>query len=49
MEAIEYDKQRTEFMEKNGYRVLRVWNSEVMGNIQGVLETILHLLESLPN
>src|SRR3990167_8940098 len=41
MEAVEYDKRRTEFFEKNGYRVLRVWNHEVFKNTRGVLETIL--------
>ena len=46
MEAAEYDKRRTEFLEKNGYRVLRVWNNEVFNNINGVLETILNLLQS---
>jgi very-short-patch-repair endonuclease len=45
MEAAEYDKQRTEFMEKQGYKVLRVWNNEVFQNTKGVLETILNLLE----
>ena len=48
MEALEYDKQRTEFLEKNGYRVFRVWNNEVFNNIHGVLETILNLLQSVP-
>lgn len=48
MEAAEYDKCRTEFLEKNGYRILRVWNNEVCNNIRGVLETILNLLESEP-
>ena len=49
MKAMEYDRQRTEFLEKNGYKILRAWNNEVTSNIQGVLETILHLLESLPD
>jgi len=48
IEAGEYDKRRTEFLEKKGYRVLRVWNNEVFNNTRGVLETILTLLESVP-
>ena len=48
MEAAEYDKRRTEFLEKNGYRVLRVWNNEVFTNTREVLESILNLLETLP-
>ena len=48
MDAIEYDNLRTKNLEKYGYRVFRVWNHEVFENIQGVLETILSLLESAP-
>ena len=45
MDAILYDKQCTEYMNKQGYQVLRIWNNEVFQNIRGVLETILNLLE----
>ncbi len=31
---------RTKFLESEGYRVLRFWNNEVLGNIDGVLEVI---------
>ncbi|HKD28263.1 MAG TPA: DUF559 domain-containing protein [Xanthobacteraceae bacterium] len=34
------DALRTKFIEGQGYRVLRFWNSEVLGNIEGVLEVI---------
>lgn len=34
------DRVRTEWMEQQGYRVIRFWNNEVMGNIEGVLETL---------
>ena len=47
--AEKYDKRRTEFLEKKGYRVFRVWNNEVFENINGVLEAILNLLENVPN
>ena len=39
-----YDKNRTEFLEENGYRVLRFWNNEVNNNLDGVL---LKIEESL--
>jgi very-short-patch-repair endonuclease len=26
---------------ERGYRVLRFWNNEILGNLDGVLETIL--------
>jgi very-short-patch-repair endonuclease len=34
------DERRTEYLESNGYRVLRFWNEEVLDDIDGVLETI---------
>ncbi len=40
-EELRYDAARTEFLEGQGYRVMRVWNVEVLGNLDGVLETIL--------
>src|SRR5688572_19212850 len=33
-----YDQQRTDYLEKNGVKVIRFWNNEVMQNIEGVLE-----------
>jgi hypothetical protein len=32
------DAARTQWLESLGYRVLRFWNSEVSGNLSGVLE-----------
>jgi len=37
---IEYDKQRTKFLEDNGYKVIRFWNIDIYENINGVLEVI---------
>ena len=38
------DERRTEYLENQGYRVVRFWNEEVMDNIDGVLKTIASLL-----
>jgi len=35
-----YDADRTRFLEGEGYRVLRFWNNEVLGNLDGVLTAI---------
>ncbi len=35
-----YDEERTRFLEKAGFRVLRFWNNEVFENIEGVVEVI---------
>jgi len=43
--AGETDAVRTRFLEAEGYRVIRFWNNDVLGNIDGVIETIA---ESLP-
>ena len=40
-DAAEADAQRTAALSAHGYRVIRFWNNEVLGNIEGVVETIL--------
>jgi adenine-specific DNA-methyltransferase len=37
---IDRDEQRTQYIEKYGYRVVRYWNSEVLSNIESVLDDI---------
>ena len=44
-DQIEYDKQRTKFLQLQGYRVLRFWNNDVFSNIDRVLERILMALK----
>ncbi|MBY0269884.1 MAG: endonuclease domain-containing protein [Burkholderiales bacterium] len=34
------DQQRDAFLAQQGFRVLRFWNSEVLGNIEGVMGKI---------
>ncbi|MEI8344057.1 MAG: endonuclease domain-containing protein [Candidatus Moraniibacteriota bacterium] len=31
-----YDKERTEFLEKLGFKIMRFWNNEVNNNIEGI-------------
>src|SRR5688500_962083 len=40
-ERAQKDELRTEYIEAEGYRVLRFWNNEVLGHTEGVLATIL--------
>ncbi|MGB3045932.1 MAG: endonuclease domain-containing protein [Xanthobacteraceae bacterium] len=42
------DATRTAYLEASGYRVLRFWNHDVLGNIDGVLETIIGALRVAP-
>jgi very-short-patch-repair endonuclease len=39
------DEARTRVLEKLGFRVIRFWNNEVLGNTEGVLQIIVQALE----
>jgi very-short-patch-repair endonuclease len=39
------DEQRTAWLEKDGYRVIRFWNNDVLMNIEGVLIKIKEALD----
>lgn len=47
-EAIEYDTIRTQWLEAQGFRVLRFRNEQVYNDLPGVLETIRRYLNA-PN
>ena len=38
--GISRDARRTADLEQRGYRVIRFWNNDVLGNVEGVMETI---------
>jgi very-short-patch-repair endonuclease len=40
LEQVEYDTERTAFLQTKGYRVIRFWNHEVMNNLESVLRAI---------
>ncbi len=41
-----YDDARTSFIEAEGYRLLRFWNNDVLGNVEGVIASIATHLPS---
>ena len=47
-ERRERDAERTQWLASQGYRVVRFWNNEVMGNIDGVLTQIRSCLQEAP-
>ena len=47
-EQIEKDEARTSFLEKEGFRVIRFWNNDVLVNTDGVLDVILQDLQYTP-
>ncbi len=42
------DELRSAEIAKHGYRVIRFWNNEVTGNLDGVLVSVCRALESPP-
>ena len=47
VEAAEYDAARTLTMEREGFRVLRFWNNEVLTQTDAVCEQILRAVQTL--
>ena len=43
-EEIEYDRQRDDYLVKQGFRVIRIWNKDIFNNINGVLDYILNVI-----
>ena len=43
-ERADKDAERTRVLEEYGYHVIRFWNIDVLGNIDGVLEVIMQEL-----
>jgi adenine-specific DNA-methyltransferase len=39
-ERADADRVRTGYFESHGFRILRFWNNDVLGNLERVLETI---------
>ena len=47
--SAEGDHARTFWLEAQGYHLLRFWNSDVMDNLEGVLQVIVQALETHPH
>ena len=46
---INYDNERTKYMEAEGYRVIRFWNNEIDNNLEGVYERLLEIISERNN
>ena len=42
------DEERTQWLASEGYRVIRFWNNDITGNIEGVMEAIYDALYGSP-
>lgn len=49
MEQTNYDRVRDEWLHQQGYKVIRIWNNDVMNRIEQVLEFIWQELSSFSN
>jgi len=49
LEQEEYDAERTRELEKQGYRVIRFWNNQVLNDIERVILAIVQALEDSAN
>jgi very-short-patch-repair endonuclease len=43
--AVEHDRRRDNFLKEEGIVVLRIWNSRIRENLEGVLEQIFNEVE----
>ncbi|MGD0143602.1 MAG: DUF559 domain-containing protein [Rhizomicrobium sp.] len=43
----DYDRSRDAFLKSEGFRVLRVWNSDLLTNRDGVMEAVLRELQGV--
>jgi very-short-patch-repair endonuclease len=47
-DMLEQDAARTQWLESQGFAVLRFWNNDIMSNIEGVLMCIMDALSPSP-
>ena len=43
------DAQRTEYLQRLGYQVVRYWNEQVIGDVEAVMESIRAALIKIPS
>ncbi|GAB1232983.1 endonuclease domain-containing protein [Ferrigenium sp. UT5] len=44
-----HDEQRDNWLRKQGFTVMRFWNNEIMGNLDGVLATVMNAVTNPPS
>ena len=49
LEQVEYDEERTKYLESLGYKIIRFWNNDVMNHIDSVILAIIHAMENNTN
>ena len=46
---VEVDAERTRYLEAQGFRVIRFWNNDVLGNIEGVVGEVERVIADMPS
>ena len=49
MDMEDKDIKRTQFLESLGFKVIRFWNNEIMGELDSVKEEIFRTLNNIPS
>jgi very-short-patch-repair endonuclease len=44
-----YDQESTQYLESQGYKVIRFWNKDVMNDMDGVIRAIIQAMEAEPH
>ena len=44
LEQVKYDEERTQYLQSEGYRVIRFWNNQVANEIEAVILAIMDAL-----
>ena len=45
LEQEQYDRERSKYLQSQGYKVIRFWNNQVMNDIDGVLRAIVFAMD----
>ena len=45
-QKVEYDANRDQFLQNQGFRILRLWNNEFAENVDGIMDYIVELLRN---
>jgi very-short-patch-repair endonuclease len=48
LEQAEYDEERTNYFKSLGYKVIRIWNNQIMNDMPGVILAIMDALDPHP-
>ncbi|WP_417621842.1 DUF559 domain-containing protein [Parasphingorhabdus sp.] len=43
------DERRDQYLTDQGFRILRFWNNDILNNLEGIAEMILHEISSSPS